>query len=309
MYPVADLQYFASKSSFEPLSHIDLFEDPNEIVIMHSNLSHVSAAYVLPLMLGILIHQNDNRRSSEELIFQDRVTVNRSVCKTPQVKFRNAPILERLIENHLKIKKIREAVEAGRRGRITKFVKKLKSEPPTKEMELQLMREIAVEVFLNVVCIMEKANETLLPGVYKEFGKDLLTDPTGFSFVCASKSSKGTIIDFSYLISLHSDIIPLSNLCSSLEQVDSMVSELADVVANERCRDLLSSMTVLQSSQQFAYAPVAGKSSTGRPPHALVTFDFGGKLFVMKDHSSFGNPSFGSQVSHSDSVIFSYYGI
>ncbi|KAF3646626.1 hypothetical protein FXO37_20350, partial [Capsicum annuum] len=56
------------------------------------------------------------------------------------------------------------------------FVKKLKSEPPTKEMELQLMQEIAVEVLMNVVCMMEKADETLLPGVYKEFGKELHTD-------------------------------------------------------------------------------------------------------------------------------------
>lgn len=36
-----------------------------------------------------------SRRSSEELIFQGRVTVNGSVCKTPQVKFRNAPILQK----------------------------------------------------------------------------------------------------------------------------------------------------------------------------------------------------------------------
>ncbi|KAK4349639.1 hypothetical protein RND71_032394 [Anisodus tanguticus] len=51
-----------------------------------------------------------------------------------------------------------------------------------------------------------------------------------------------------------------------------------------------------QSSQQFAHAPAAGKSSAGRPPHALVTFGFGGKLIVMKDHSSFGsqNPAGGS---------------
>ncbi|KAK4365192.1 hypothetical protein RND71_016550 [Anisodus tanguticus] len=46
-----------------------------------------------------------------------------------------------------------------------------------------------------------------------------------------------------------------------------------------------------QNTQQFPYAPSAGKSSAGRPPHALVTFGFGGKLVVMKDNSS----SFGSQ--------------
>ncbi|PHT95984.1 hypothetical protein T459_03866 [Capsicum annuum] len=55
------------------------------------------------------------------------------------------------------------------------------------------------------------------------------------------------------------------------------------------------SQQAFQSSQQFAHAPAAGKSSAGRPPHALVNFGFGGKLIVMKDHSSFGNPSFGSQ--------------
>ncbi|KAJ8538683.1 hypothetical protein K7X08_029979 [Anisodus acutangulus] len=56
------------------------------------------------------------------------------------------------------------------------------------------------------------------------------------------------------------------------------------------------SQQAFQSSQQFAHAPAAGKSSAGRPPHALVTFGFGGKLIVMKDHSSFGsqNPVGGS---------------
>ncbi|XP_004244711.1 protein transport protein SEC16B homolog [Solanum lycopersicum] len=55
------------------------------------------------------------------------------------------------------------------------------------------------------------------------------------------------------------------------------------------------SQQAFQSSQQFAHAPTAGKSSAGRPPHALVSFGFGGKLIVMKDQSSFGNSSFGSQ--------------
>ncbi|KDP39874.1 hypothetical protein JCGZ_03405 [Jatropha curcas] len=52
-----------------------------------------------------------------------------------------------------------------------------------------------------------------------------------------------------------------------------------------------------QSNQQFSYASNTGRSSAGRPPHALVTFGFGGKLIVMKDDSlnSLGNSSFGSQ--------------
>ncbi|XP_068306701.1 protein transport protein SEC16B homolog [Pyrus communis] len=50
-----------------------------------------------------------------------------------------------------------------------------------------------------------------------------------------------------------------------------------------------------QSGNQFSYAPSVGRSSAGRPPHALVTFGFGGKLIVMKDNSSLRNPSYGTQ--------------
>ncbi|CAK7356373.1 unnamed protein product [Dovyalis caffra] len=50
-----------------------------------------------------------------------------------------------------------------------------------------------------------------------------------------------------------------------------------------------------QSNQQFSYAPDTGRSSAGRPPHALVTFGFGGKLIVMKDVNSLNSTSFGSQ--------------
>lgn len=46
---------------------------------------------------------------------------------------------------------------------------------------------------------------------------------------------------------------------------------------------------------QISYAPASGRSSAGRPAHALVTFGFGGKLIVMKNHST-ENMNFGSQV-------------
>jgi len=52
----------------------------------------------------------------------------------------------------------------------------------------------------------------------------------------------------------------------------------------------------LQSGTQFSYAPSEERSSAGRPPHALVTFGFGGKLIVMKDNSSFSTNSYGIQV-------------
>ncbi|ANM69872.1 RGPR-like protein [Arabidopsis thaliana] len=49
-----------------------------------------------------------------------------------------------------------------------------------------------------------------------------------------------------------------------------------------------------QNNQLFS--PSVGRSSDRRPPHALVSFGFGGKLIVMKDNNgSLQNTSFGSQ--------------
>ncbi|XP_010494987.1 PREDICTED: protein transport protein SEC16A homolog isoform X3 [Camelina sativa] len=49
-----------------------------------------------------------------------------------------------------------------------------------------------------------------------------------------------------------------------------------------------------QTNQLFS--PSAGRSSDGRPPHALVNFGFGGKLIVMKDNNGpLQNSSFRSQ--------------
>ncbi|KAK4422899.1 protein transport protein SEC16B [Sesamum alatum] len=48
-------------------------------------------------------------------------------------------------------------------------------------------------------------------------------------------------------------------------------------------------------SAQISYTPAAGRSSAGRPAHALVTFGFGGKLIVLKDSSSTVSFNFGGQ--------------
>ncbi|MCD7461736.1 hypothetical protein HAX54_046915 [Datura stramonium] len=43
-------------------------------------------------------------------------------------------------------------------------------------------------VLVNIAGIMEKADESLLPGVYKEVGKDLHTDPTGLGSLTVFRS-------------------------------------------------------------------------------------------------------------------------
>ncbi|KAL6848479.1 hypothetical protein ACP4OV_021773 [Aristida adscensionis] len=57
------------------------------------------------------------------------------------------------------------------------------------------------------------------------------------------------------------------------------------------------------SHLQFGYSPHEGRSSAGRPPHALVAFGFGGKLIVMKDTSSVNsNFNSGTQGNSSGTV-------
>ncbi|KAM7491210.1 hypothetical protein LguiA_034131 [Lonicera macranthoides] len=51
-----------------------------------------------------------------------------------------------------------------------------------------------------------------------------------------------------------------------------------------------------QSVHQFSsYTPAVGRSSASRPPHALVTFGFGGKLIVMNDNATHTNSAYGTQ--------------
>ncbi|OIW10835.1 hypothetical protein TanjilG_27781 [Lupinus angustifolius] len=57
----------------------------------------------------------------------------------------------------------------------------------------------------------------------------------------------------------------------------------------------------IQGGHQHSYAPHVGRSSGGRPPHALVTFGFGGKLIIMKDNSLLSS-SCGSQGAVQGSV-------
>jgi hypothetical protein len=59
----------------------------------------------------------------------------------------------------------------------------------------------------------------------------------------------------------------------------------------------------IQNVSQFSYSPTAGRSSFGRPPHALVSFGFGGKLIVMKDNTtSLKTSSYGTQEPADNSI-------
>ncbi|KAI3821843.1 hypothetical protein L1987_09416 [Smallanthus sonchifolius] len=58
----------------------------------------------------------------------------------------------------------------------------------------------------------------------------------------------------------------------------------------------------VQSGHQVSYSSTAGRSFVDRPPHALVTFGFGGKLIVMKDSTALLNASYGGQDSNSGSI-------
>lgn len=51
------------------------------------------------------------------------------------------------------------------------------------------------------------------------------------------------------------------------------------------------------SFAQISYSPNEGRTSAGRPPHALVTFGFGGKLIIMKSSSYRSQDSVGGSIS------------
>ncbi|KAK9716374.1 hypothetical protein RND81_06G228900 [Saponaria officinalis] len=64
------------------------------------------------------------------------------------------------------------------------------------------------------------------------------------------------------------------------------------------------SQPLFPNGHHVSYAPSETRSLTGRPPHALVTFGFGGKLLVMKETSSAGFSLHGNKeaAGHSLSV-------
>ncbi|KAF8379232.1 hypothetical protein HHK36_028664 [Tetracentron sinense] len=98
---------------------------------------------------------------------------------------------------------------------------------------------------------------------------------------------------------------PSENLCQPLNQPNMEQSQemhfSQDYYGSQKSE--IFSQHPFQSGTQFSYAPNGGRSSSGRPPHALVNFGFGGKLIVMKDSSSLvTNSAYGSQDSVGSSI-------
>ncbi|GER30499.1 COPII coat assembly protein sec16 [Striga asiatica] len=76
---------------------------------------------------------------------------------------------------------------------------------------------------------------------------------------------------------------------ASTHQSDLQVSN--DLYSNQNTVNFLQQQSL---NAQISHTPVSGRSSAGRPPHALVSFGFGGKLIVMRQTST-DNLNFGSQ--------------
>ncbi|KAL2901701.1 Protein transport protein SEC16A-like protein [Bienertia sinuspersici] len=61
------------------------------------------------------------------------------------------------------------------------------------------------------------------------------------------------------------------------------------------------------NGHHISSSPSEGRSSAGRPPHALVTFGFGGKLLVMRDNNTGGFSTLGSK--NDDGSFLSVYNL
>ncbi|KAL9246834.1 hypothetical protein vseg_020325 [Gypsophila vaccaria] len=64
----------------------------------------------------------------------------------------------------------------------------------------------------------------------------------------------------------------------------------------------MASQPLFPNGHHVSYAPTETRSLTGRPPHALVAFGFGGKLLVMKETSSAGFSLHGSKDAEGHSL-------
>ncbi|KAJ8754814.1 hypothetical protein K2173_012738 [Erythroxylum novogranatense] len=93
------------------------------------------------------------------------------------------------------------------------------------------------------------------------------------------------------------EFVPCGNISQQFNQGNLTQNDLMNFSTDyfSSQKQLNRSHQSFQRNQQYKYSSGIGGSSAGRPPHALVTFGFGGKLIVMKNGNSFGSSSFGNQ--------------
>ncbi|XAR54948.1 hypothetical protein NMG60_11030295 [Bertholletia excelsa] len=96
--------------------------------------------------------------------------------------------------------------------------------------------------------------------------------------------------------------VPSGNLTQEVSQPSMQLNEHVPNNYYDSQNSVNFSQQQFRSTHQFSQAPNMGRSSAGRPPHALVTFGFGGKLIVMKDGNSTSISSYGSQGSLGGSI-------
>ncbi|KAH9607127.1 hypothetical protein KSS87_005055 [Heliosperma pusillum] len=86
-------------------------------------------------------------------------------------------------------------------------------------------------------------------------------------------------------------------------QQNGAVQYLTEFYSNQNSAKV--SQPLFSNGHQVSYAPTETRTLTGRPPHALVAFGFGGKLLVMKNTGSAGFSLQGSKDAegHSFSVL------
>ncbi|XP_024985176.1 protein transport protein SEC16B homolog isoform X2 [Cynara cardunculus var. scolymus] len=114
----------------------------------------------------------------------------------------------------------------------------------------------------------------------------------------ASSFNKASQVNNEFPVSGSQSFVHRGSFSQPLEQNEMM--NVSKAYGNQN--QLSYSQQPVQSGHQISYASTAGRSSAGRPPHALVTFGFGGKLIVMKDSTAFVNASYGSQDSKPGSI-------
>lgn len=100
--------------------------------------------------------------------------------------------------------------------------------------------------------------------------------------------------------------VPSGNFGQQYNQQEAVVQKEHNLAANDYYSNQNSVNLPQQfhAGNQFSYSPASGMSSAGRPPHALVTFGFGGKLIVAKENNSIGASSFGTQVGPHNMLSF-----